>query len=86
MKQIVLGGLVSLLVLSGFALAHQPGEKRDSGRGSMMQHGMMGEKGTEDMQGMGHMDGMMRMMKMMDQCASMMESHGSEEPKDNPEK
>lgn len=66
MKTISLAVLVSFLVLSGLALASQSGEQKD--HSSMMQEMMKGEKQGE------HMDGMMRMMKMMDQCASMMES------------
>jgi prophage maintenance system killer protein len=79
MKTISLAVLVSFLVLSGLALAAQSGEQRD--HSSMMQEMMKGEKQGE------HMDGMMRMMKMMDQCAAMMEStHGSEAAKENHKK
>jgi hypothetical protein len=79
MKTIGLFVLVSLLVLSGLALASQSGEQRD--HSSMMQEMMKGGKQGE------HKDGMMRMMKMMDQCAAMMESeHGSEGAKENQKK
>ena len=66
MKTISLGGLVSILVMSGLALASQPGEPKE--HSSMMQEMMKGGKQRD------HMDGMMRMMKMMDQCAAMMDS------------
>jgi prophage maintenance system killer protein len=66
MKTISLAVLLSFLVLSGFALAAQSGEQKD--HSSMMQEMMKGGKQGE------HKDGMMRMMKMMDQCAAMMES------------
>jgi hypothetical protein len=79
MKTIGLFVLVSLLVLSGLALASQSGEQKD--HSSMMQEMMKGGKQGE------HKDGMMRMMKMMDQCAAMMESaHGSEGAKENQKK
>ena len=79
MKTISLAGLVSFLVLSGLALASQSGEQKD--HSSMMQEMMKGEKQGE------HMDGMMRMMKMMNQCAAMMEStHDSEAAKENHKK
>ena len=78
MKKIVLTGVVSLLLLSGVALAVQSEEQKS--RSNM--HGMMEQmKGGNGMEGMGGMEGMMRMMKMMDQCADMMESsHHSEQP------
>jgi len=66
MKTIALTVLVSFLVLSGMALASQSGEQKE--RTSMMEEMMKGSKEGE------HMGGMMHMMKMMDQCASMMES------------
>jgi prophage maintenance system killer protein len=79
MKTISLAVLVSFLVLSGLALAAQSGEQRD--HSSMMQEMMKGGKQGEQK------DGMMRMMKMMDQCAAMMESaHGSEGAKENQKK
>jgi hypothetical protein len=63
--------VLSFLVLSGWALADQRAqEKQDS---SMMEH-MMKEGEGEKSRG-----GMMRMMKMMDQCAAMMESSGNTE-------
>jgi prophage maintenance system killer protein len=78
MKATALAVVLSFLVLSGWALAAQTAEqKQDS---SMMEH-MMKEGEGEKSRG-----GMMRMMKMMDRCASMMESHGSEEPKESPRK
>lgn len=71
MKTIGMGVLASFLVLSGLALASQSREPKD--HSSMMQEMMKG-----DNQGK-HMEGMMGMMKMMDQCAAMMESaHVSE--------
>ena len=66
MKTIGLGVLVSFLVLSGLALASQPGEQK---KGSSAMEEMM--KGGKDGE---HMGSMMRMMKMMDQCSAMMES------------
>lgn len=68
MKRMALVGLVSLLTLSGAALAQQSGEQKKSSsmRGAMEQ--MMGG-GTEDMMGM-----MAEMGKMMDQCTAMIES------------
>jgi hypothetical protein len=75
MKATALAVVLSFVVLSGWALAAQTAEqKQDS---SMMEQ-MMTEGEGEKSRG-----GMMRMMKMMDQCASMMESHGSEEPKES---
>jgi hypothetical protein len=74
MKTIGLSILVSLLVLSGLALASQSGEQKERSS-TQMQEMMTGGKDGE------HMDGMMRMMKMMDQCSAMMESardHGEE--------
>ena len=65
--------VLSFLVLSGWALAAQMAEQKEDS--SMMEHMMKeGEKSR---------GGMMRMMKMMDQCALMMESHGSEKPKES---
>jgi hypothetical protein len=76
MKTITLGVLVSLLVLSGLALASQSGEQKD--HQSMMEEMMKGSKKGD------HMNGMMRMMKMMEQCSAMMESsHSSEEAKES---
>ena len=66
MKTITSMALVSFLVLSGMALAAQSAEKKEYS--SMMEEMMKSGKDG------GHMEGMMRMMKMMDQCASMMES------------
>ena len=76
MKHLILAGLVFLVILSGFALAHQSGdEKKDSSMKDMM-HEMMKEKepGKGGMHGMGDMSGMMGMMKMMEQCSDMMKS------------
>ena len=79
MKTISTAVLVSFLVLSGWALASQSGEQKDPS--SMMQEMMKGGKQGE------HKDGMMRMMKMMDQCAAMMESaNDSEGAKENQKK
>ncbi len=78
MKTISLFVLVSLLVLSGLALAAQSDEQKERPASPMMQEMMKGGKEGE------HMGGMMRMMKMMDQCNAMMESaHGSGEAKEN---
>ena len=66
MKTITSIALVSLLVVSGMALAAQSDEQRE--HSSMMEEMMKGGKEGE------HKDGMMRMMKMMDQCSAMMES------------
>ncbi len=77
MKTITLGVLVSSLVLSGLALASQSGEQKERPSQEMMKGGNQGE----------HKDGMMRMMKMMDQCAAMMEStHGPEQPTESQKK
>lgn len=69
MKTFALLAVVSFLVLSGLALASQSREQKE--RPSMMEEMMKGSKEGEPM------DGMMRMMKMMGQCASMMESTDS---------
>ena len=66
MKSTTLAVLASFLILSGLAFASQSSEQKD--HSSMMQEMMKGGKQGE------HKDGMMRMMKMMDQCAAMMES------------
>ncbi len=60
MKTITSIALVSLLVVSGMALAAQSDEQKE--HSSMMEEMMKGGKEGE------HKDGMMRMMKMMDQC------------------
>ena len=83
MKKFALAALVSLLILSGVALAYQSGEeKRGASMPGMMQQMMGGETPGEGMGGMGGMMGMMRMMgqmtKMMDQCTAMMGSSQSE--------
>jgi len=66
MKTITSFVLVSFLVLSGITLAAQSEEKKD--------HSSMMEEMIKSGKDVGHTEGMMRMMKMMDQCASMMES------------
>ena len=76
MKTISLTVLVSLLALSGLALASQSREQKD--HSSMMQEMMKGENQGK------YMEGMMRMMKMMEQCAAMMESAHPLEAKENP--
>jgi prophage maintenance system killer protein len=79
MKATALAIVMSFLILSGWALAAQGTDQKQDP--SMMEH-MMKEREGEKSQG-----GMMRMMKMMDQCAAMMESsHGSGEPKESPKK
>jgi hypothetical protein len=79
MKTAVLAVVVSFFAVSGWALAAQNREQKQDP--SMMEHMMKEGKDGE------HMGGMMRMMKMMNQCATMMESgHGSEESKESPKK
>jgi hypothetical protein len=90
MKYFVLSGLVSLIVLSGFALAQQSGdEKKDSSMKGMMQE-MMKQKQTGEggMGGMSDTGGMMGMMKMMEQCGDMMKSaqHQGEKGKESQKK
>jgi hypothetical protein len=78
MKKIALTVLAVFLTLSGVTLAQQTGDdKKDSSMQGMMQQ-MMKQKqsGEVSMEGTG---GMMRMMKMMDQCASMMDSHHADD-------
>ena len=88
MKKITLVVLASTLVLSGAALAQQSGEQKNrSSMHNMMQQMMKGEKsGESGMGGMGGMGGMMgmkeQMPKMMEQCAAMMGSAGTETQKD----
>jgi hypothetical protein len=78
MKPSVLAVVVSFLAVSGWALAAQKTEQKQDP--PMMEHMKEGE-------GEKNRRGMMRMMKMMDQCATMMESsHGSEEPKESSKK
>ena len=77
MKTSVLVVVVSFLALSGWPLAAQTAEQKQDP--SVMKHMMNEGKDGE------HMGGMMCMMKMMDQCATMMESaHGPEESKGSP--
>lgn len=87
MKHLILVGLVSLVILSGFALAHQSGdEKKGSSMKDMMQEMMKGkEAGEGGMHGMGNMGGMTGMMKMMEECSDMMKSshHQAEKAKEN---
>ncbi len=79
MKPTALAVVVSFLILSGWALAAQKPEQKQ--HPSMMEH-MMKQGEGEKSEG-----GMMRMMKMMDQCAAMMESaHGSEGATENQKK
>lgn len=80
MKKFTLAVLISLLILSGVALAHQSGgEKRGSSMPGMMQQMMGGEATGGGMGGMGGMMGMMGQMgKMMDQCTAMMGSSQTE--------
>lgn len=76
MRHLILAGLVSLVILSGFALAHQSGdEKKGYSMKDMMQQMMKGkEPGEVGMHGMDDMGRMMGMMKMMEQCSDMMKS------------
>jgi len=78
MKKFVFLGLVSLLIVSGLALADQSEKHKESSLQSMMQQMMGGEKagkGMSGMEGMMNMMGMMgRMNEMMDQCTAMMSS------------
>lgn len=87
MKTLVIWGLVSLLALSGMALAHPSGETE---KGSSMQqmHQMRGgEPGGKGMPMPGGMMGMMqRMNTMMDQCSKMMNAaHGQQHQKQESE-
>jgi len=69
MKTITLVGILSILFLSGITVAQQSGEpEKSSSMQGMMQDRMKGEKTGE-----GGMQGMMQMMRMMNQCAAMME-------------
>lgn len=78
MKKFALLGLVSLLILSGVALAQQSGEKeRGSSMRGMMQEIMGG--GTAG-GGMGEMGGMMGMMRMMGQMTKMARSQRNTVP------
>ena len=79
MKTTALAVVTSFLILSGWALAAQKAEQKQDP--SMMEHMM--KQGEGEKSG----GGMMRMMKMMDQCAAMMESaHDSEGAKENQKK
>ena len=69
MRKIISVGLLSLLILSGVALAQQSGEQGKSfSMKDMMPEMMKGEKNSER-----GMEGMMGMMKMMEQCGAMAE-------------
>ncbi len=72
MKKFVFLGLVSVLMVSGVALAHQSEQQKESTMQGMMQQMMGGEKAGNSMSGIG------RMNKMMDQCSAIM---GSEKTK-----
>jgi hypothetical protein len=79
MKTIALAVVMPSLILSAWALAAQETEQKKDP--SMMEHMMKEGEGEKSRRGM------MRMMKMIDQCATMMESsHGSEESKGNSKK
>ena len=83
MKKFVFLGLVSVLMVSGLALADQPEKQKESSMQDMMQQMMGGERAGKDMSGMGGMMNMMGMMgrmnKMMDQCTAMMISDQTSE-------
>jgi len=78
MKKFVFLGLVSLLIVSGLALADQSEKQKESSMQGMMQQMMGGENADEGMSGMQGTMNMMGMMgqmnKMMDQCSAMMGS------------
>ena len=78
MKKFVFLGLVSVLMVSGLALADQSEKQKESSMQGMKQQMMGGErarKGMSGMEGMMNMMGMMgQMSKMMDQCSAMMSS------------
>ena len=79
MKTSILAVVVSFLAASGWALAAQNMEQKQDP--SMMEHMMKEGEGEKSRRGM------MRMMKMMDQCAAMMDSaHGSEGTKEDQKK
>ena len=73
MRNIAVVVFVSLLAVSGLALA-QSGEQKNS-RSSGMEHMKDSEMGGGQMMGMMKMMG--QMSKMMDQCSSMMDSMAS---------
>jgi hypothetical protein len=82
MKHLILAALVSLVILSGCALAHQSGDEK---KGSSMQDMMKQKQSVEgSTEGMGEMG----MMKMMEQCNEMMKSaqHQGERAKENQKK
>ncbi len=78
MKKFLILGLVSVLMVSGLALADQSEKQKESSMQGMMQQMMGGEmagNGMSGMEGMMNMMGMMgRMNEMMDQCTAMMSS------------
>ncbi len=89
MKKLALSIVAIFLALSGVTLAQQSeSQKKGSSMMESMPDMMKGKQsGESGMQGMGDRNGMMRMMKMMDQCAAMMESaHGSEGATENQKK
>ncbi len=71
MKNVSLAVLVSLAALSGLAFAAEDSQQKDH---SSMKQGSMMEEMMKSGKDEGHLGGMVRMMKMMDQCAAMMES------------
>jgi hypothetical protein len=71
MRTIALASLASLLLISGLGLAAQINKPADR---SSKDHPPMMEDTMKDSKDGSRMGGMMRMMKMMDQCAAMMES------------
>ena len=72
MKKFVFLGLLSVLMVSGVALAHQSEKQKESSMQGMMQQMMDGEKAGNGM------SGMRRMNEMTDRCSAMM---GSEKTK-----
>ena len=89
MKMLAFFALAGFLALSGVTLAQQAREQKNgSSMMESMPDTMKGKpSGEGGMHGMGDRNGMMRMMKMMDQCAAMMESaHGSEGAPENQKK
>jgi len=78
MKKFVFLGLVSVLMVSGIALADQSEKQKESSMQRTMQQMMGGENAGEGVSGMESMTNMMGMMgrmnEMMDQCTAMMSS------------
>jgi hypothetical protein len=77
MKPIASSVLISVVVLLGLALASESGERKERPSMPMTQEMMKDGKDGE------HKGGMMRMMKMMDQCAAMMESADDSKAKES---